>query len=84
MLYRTPAAVGSAIDGRTTSYGRYAASPRIRKLIEQALNEDSARRAQRRAFADVVRRDHSFDNRAAVILSATRALLARRGRQSPA
>ncbi|HKP26705.1 MAG TPA: glycosyltransferase [Dongiaceae bacterium] len=50
----------------------------IRQSIEQALNESSERRAQRRAFAEVVRRDHSFDNRAAVILSAARALLARR------
>ena len=37
MLYRTPAAVGSAIDGRTTSHGSYAVSPRIRNLIEQAF-----------------------------------------------
>ena len=71
-------------DGYSDLIAEFGPGKPIRPSIEQALNEDSARRAQRRAFADVVRRDHSFDNRAAVILSATRALLARRGRQSPA
>jgi glycosyltransferase involved in cell wall biosynthesis len=50
----------------------------IRHVIDQLLNEDSERRAARRAFADVVRREHSFDDRAAVILEAASALLARR------
>jgi hypothetical protein len=38
------------------------------------LNEDPARRV----FTGIVRRDHSFNHRAAVILAAARALLAGR------
>ncbi len=71
-------------DGFCDFIAEFGSGRPIRPSIEQALNEDSARRAQRRAFAVVVRRNHSFDNRAAVILSAAQALLARRGRQSPA
>jgi len=68
-------------DGFSDLIAEFGPGRAIRPSIEHALNETSARRAQRRAFAEVVRRDHSFDNRAAVILSAARALLARRGRQ---
>ncbi|MGH6928870.1 MAG: glycosyltransferase family protein [Dongiaceae bacterium] len=68
-------------DGFSDLIAEFGPGRPIRPLVEQALNEDSARGAQRRAFAEVVRRDHSFDNRAAVILSAARALLARRNRQ---
>lgn len=71
-------------DGFCDLIAAFGSGRPIRLSIEQAMNEDSARRAQRRAFADFVRRDHSFDNRAAVILTAAQALLARRGRQSPA
>jgi glycosyltransferase involved in cell wall biosynthesis len=57
----------------------------IRPVVDRLLNEGPARRAARRAFADVVRRQHSFDDRAAVILEAARALLAKREQrpQSP-
>ena len=68
-------------DGFSDLIAEFGPGRAICPSIEHALNETSARRAQRRAFAEVVRRDHSFDNRAAVILSAARALLARRGRQ---
>ncbi len=46
--------------------------------IDRALNEDAARRSARRAFAEVVRRDHSFDHRAQAILDCAKALLADR------
>lgn len=64
-------------DGFSDLIAEFRLDRPIRPSIEQALNEDSARRAQRRAFAEVVRRDHGFDNRAAVILSAARTLLDR-------
>jgi len=44
--------------------------------ITQAMNENEERRAARRTFAEMVRRDHSFDRRAAVIMEYARALLA--------
>lgn len=46
--------------------------------ITHAMNEDEVRRAARRAFAEVVRRDHSFDHRAAVIVECAQTLLAAR------
>jgi spore maturation protein CgeB len=52
----------------------------IEHSIAQALNEDAERRAARRAFAEIVRREHSFDRRAAVILDYARTLLANRRR----
>lgn len=52
----------------------------IRDAIVEAMNEDADRRARRRAFADVVRRDHGFDSRAAIILDRAQALLARSDR----
>ncbi len=51
--------------------------------IAQAMSEGADRRAARRAFAEIVRRDHSFDCRAAFILDCARALLEKR-RQPPA
>jgi spore maturation protein CgeB len=68
-------------DGFSDLIAEFGPGRPIRPSIEHALNESPARRTQRRAFAEVVRRDHSFDNRAAVILAAAQALLARRGRQ---
>jgi glycosyltransferase involved in cell wall biosynthesis len=68
-------------DGFSDLIAEFGPGRPIRPSIEQALNEDSARRAQRRAVAEIVRRDHSFDNRAAVILSAARTALYRRDRQ---
>jgi hypothetical protein len=68
-------------DGFSDLIAEFGPGRPIRPSIEHALNESPARRIRRRAFADVVRRDHSFDNRAAVILAAAQALLARRGRQ---
>jgi spore maturation protein CgeB len=50
----------------------------IERAIAQALNEDAERGAARRAFAEVVRRDHSFERRATVILETAKALLSRR------
>jgi glycosyltransferase involved in cell wall biosynthesis len=47
----------------------------IDRSIAQALSEGADRRAARRAFADLVRRDHSFDRRAAIILDRARTLL---------
>lgn len=70
-------------DGFSDLIAEFGPGRPIRPSIDQALNEGPERRAQRRAFAEVVRRDHSFDNRAAVILSAAQALLARRGQQLP-
>jgi spore maturation protein CgeB len=55
----------------------------IENAIAEAMSDDSESRAARRAFAEIVRRDHSFDCRATVILNCARALLADR-RQSPA
>lgn len=50
----------------------------IDRAIAQGLNEDAGRRAARRGFAEIVRRDHSFDRRAAIILEYARALLSMR------
>jgi glycosyltransferase involved in cell wall biosynthesis len=50
----------------------------IDRAIVQALSEDAERGGARRTFAEVVRRDHSFDRRAAVILQSAKALLSRR------
>ncbi|MEZ5830439.1 MAG: glycosyltransferase [Dongiaceae bacterium] len=50
----------------------------IELAIAQALNEDAERRAARRAFAETVRQNHSFDQRAATILECARVLLAER------
>ncbi len=47
----------------------------IERAIRQALGEDAARRTARNAFAETVRRDHSFDRRATVILERARTLL---------
>ena len=69
-------------DGFADFVAEFGPGRPIRPVIEQALNEQPARRAQRRAFAEAVRRDHSFDNRAAVILAAAQDLLAGRARQS--
>lgn len=68
-------------DGFSDLIAEFGSGRPIRPSIEQVLSEDSARHAQRRAFAEVVRRDHSFDNRAAILLSVARALLARADRQ---
>ena len=68
-------------DGFSDFIAEFGSDRPIRPPIDQALNEDPARRAARRAFAEIVRRDHSFDNRAAVILAAARALLAGRDQQ---
>jgi len=54
----------------------------IGRSIAQALNEDADRRTARQAFAEIVRRDHSFDRRAAAILERARILLANRERPS--
>ncbi len=70
-------------DGFSDLIAEFGPDRPIRPSIEQALNEGSARRAQRRAFAEVVRRDHSFDSRAAVILAAAQALLTERARRPP-
>jgi spore maturation protein CgeB len=51
--------------------------------IAQAIGEDAERRTARQAFAETVRRDHSFDRRAAAILERARMLLAKR-EQPPA
>ena len=51
----------------------------IGAAIAQAMSEGADRRAARRAFAEIVRRDHSFDCRAAIILDCARALLGKRG-----
>ena len=51
----------------------------IDRSIAEVLDENAERKAARRAFADVVRRDHSFDRRAAIILERARMLLANRG-----
>jgi glycosyltransferase involved in cell wall biosynthesis len=53
----------------------------IRHAIDQAMNEGPERRSARRSFAEIVRRDHSFDSRAAVILDRAITLLANRDRQ---
>lgn len=50
----------------------------VGRAIEMALREGPERRAARWAFAETVRRDHSFDSRAAVILQCARTLLAKR------
>src|SRR5688572_9678908 len=52
----------------------------IEHSIAQALNEGAECRAARRTFAEIVRRDHSFDRRAAIILDCARALLENRHR----
>jgi glycosyltransferase involved in cell wall biosynthesis len=66
-------------DGFSEFIAEFGPGRPIRPSIDQALNENPARRAARRGFADIVRRDHSFDNRAAVLLASARALLAGRG-----
>jgi glycosyltransferase involved in cell wall biosynthesis len=68
-------------DGFSDLIAEFGPGRPIRPSIERALTESSERRAQRRAFAEVVRRDHSFDSRAAVILSAAQALLTGRARR---
>jgi glycosyltransferase involved in cell wall biosynthesis len=68
-------------DGFSDFIAEFGPDRPIRLAIDQALNESPARRAARRTFAEIVRRDHSFDNRAAVILAAARALLAGRDQQ---
>lgn len=65
-------------DGFSDLIAEFGPDRPIGPSIDRALNEGPARRARRRAFAEVVRRDHSFDNRAAVLLSAAKSLLARR------
>jgi len=50
----------------------------IERSVAEAMKEDKERRAARRSFAETVRRDHSFDRRAAAILECARALLANR------
>lgn len=47
----------------------------IATAIDRALGESPERRAQRRAFSSVVRRDHSFDRRAETIVARLRAVL---------
>lgn len=54
----------------------------IDRSIAQAMNESSEHRAARREFAEVVRRDHSFDRRAAVILECARRHLSKREQPS--
>ncbi len=54
----------------------------IHRSVAQAMNEGSERRAARRTFAEIVRRDHSFDRRAAVLLERARKLLSA-GEQPP-
>ena len=68
-------------DGFSDFVAEFGPDRPIRPSIDQALREDPARHAARRAFAQIVRRDHSFDNRASVILAAARALLADRDRR---
>jgi spore maturation protein CgeB len=64
-------------DGFSDLIAEFGPGRPIRPAIELALHEGIERRAQRRSFAEIVRRDHSFDNRAAVLLSAAQSLLAR-------
>jgi glycosyltransferase involved in cell wall biosynthesis len=54
------------------------------KAVAAALAEDSQRRAARRAFADTVRQEHSFDRRAETILECARALVASHREAKPA
>jgi glycosyltransferase involved in cell wall biosynthesis len=49
----------------------------IAAAIDAALRESPERRTARRAFSDLVRRDHSFDQRAEVIVARARELLRR-------
>jgi GT2 family glycosyltransferase len=51
----------------------------IQQAIAGALHESPGRQAARRGFAEIIRRDHSFDRRAEIILASTRAILAKRG-----
>jgi glycosyltransferase involved in cell wall biosynthesis len=53
----------------------------IEQCVMQAMTEDAERRAARHTFAEIVRRDHSFDRRAAVILECARALVTKGERQ---
>jgi spore maturation protein CgeB len=53
----------------------------IGRAITQAMGEDAERRTARRAFAETVRRDHSFDRRAATIVERAKMLLSKRGQQ---
>jgi GT2 family glycosyltransferase len=64
-------------DGFSDLIAEFGPGRPIRPAIELALHEGIERRAQRRSFAEIVRRDHSFDNRAAALLSAAKSLLAR-------
>lgn len=52
----------------------------IAAAVARALAEDDTRRAERRAFSDIVRREHSFDRRAEVLVARVRRLLASRER----
>jgi GT2 family glycosyltransferase len=54
----------------------------IDQAIAGALAEDGQRQAARRAFADTVRQEHSFDRRAETILECAKALIA--GHRQPA
>jgi spore maturation protein CgeB len=50
----------------------------IAQAIANVIDENKGRRAARRAFAETVRREHSFDRRAEAILDRAKALLATR------
>jgi glycosyltransferase involved in cell wall biosynthesis len=47
----------------------------IDRLIAKALSEDSQHRMARRVFAEIVRREHSFDRRAEIILTCAKTLV---------
>lgn len=50
----------------------------IQQAIARALHETPGRQAARRSFAETIRRDHSFDRRAEIILASARSVLAKR------
>ncbi|HET6621036.1 MAG TPA: glycosyltransferase [Dongiaceae bacterium] len=68
-------------DGFAGFIDTFRADRPIGRAISSALEEDEGRRAARRAFAEIVRRDHCFDRRAETILGAARALV--EGRRQP-
>lgn len=62
-------------DGFAEFVAEFGPDRPIRRSIERVLSEDADRRAARRAFADLVRRDHSFDTRAEMILECAKMLM---------
>jgi spore maturation protein CgeB len=62
-------------DGFAGFIDTFRADRPIGRAIASALEEDEGRRAARRAFAEIVRRDHCFDRRAETILGSARALI---------